>query len=395
MRVQSYAIMVCGLLISGWTTAHLYRYFFDVNVPHLELRGIVADAQYAGNVPVEVVATKSGYMSLALDNQPVVTDLYIKAGQAHRIMVPTEHSADGRHMLHCSMYDTTYARNKGACSCSLMVDNKPLQVAAVRNDELQVLQGRTLHVQFQVNKTIKDARVHALSKSYPCFAATRDGLLYECFIPIDCQERPHAHQVAIEVVDHVGNKAHLEQGFQVVAYAFKQQRLAVDPEKLAHERACGRTLAQLEQALAQLVTQSPQEKLWQGAFCTPIDIERITCEYGTIRTTQERGRYMHQALDIINKPKSVVWATQRGVVVVKDRFDMSGNTVVLDHGCGLLSLFYHLDDFADIELGQTVAQGNPLGTLGMTGYATGYHLHWEMRLNNVPVDPLQWTQDTF
>lgn len=104
---------------------------------------------------------------------------------------------------------------------------------------------------------------------------------------------------------------------------------------------------------------------------------------------------MHKALDVINLPKSVVWATQDGVVALKERYDVSGNTVVIDHGHGILSLFYHLDDFADLEVGQKIAQGKPVGTLGKTGYATGYHLHWEMRVRNNPVDPMQWTQETF
>ncbi len=135
--------------------------------------------------------------------------------------------------------------------------------------------------------------------------------------------------------------------------------------------------------------------MWRGAFCAPIDIERISCEFGTIRTTQHKGRYAHKALDIINTPKSVVWSPQEGIVVLKDRFAGSGNTVVIDHGCGVLSLFFHLHDFAGIEVGQKLAQGNPIGKIGKTGEATGYHLHWEMRVDNVAVDPMQWTKTTF
>ena len=94
-------------------------------------------------------------------------------------------------------------------------------------------------------------------------------------------------------------------------------------------------------------------------------------------------------------PKSVVWAPQDGVVVMKARFAHSGNTVVIDHGYGILSMFFHLDSFAPIEVGETIKKGNPIGTLGKTGYATGYHLHWELRIGNVPVDPMEWTKPGF
>ncbi len=98
---------------------------------------------------------------------------------------------------------------------------------------------------------------------------------------------------------------------------------------------------------------------------------------------------------MISAPKSVVWASQAGTVVLKERFAFNGNTIVIDHGHGILSLYCHLDDFAQISVGDRIAQGNPIGTLGKTGYASGYHLHWEMRVNNIQVDPMQWTKPAF
>jgi murein DD-endopeptidase MepM/ murein hydrolase activator NlpD len=135
--------------------------------------------------------------------------------------------------------------------------------------------------------------------------------------------------------------------------------------------------------------------LWRGLFCTPIDIIKTTCDYGTIRTTQRKGRYAHKAVDVINTPGCVVWAPQDGMIAMKERFAYTGNTIVIDHGWGIVSIFCHLEDFAKISVGDRIAQGNPIGTMGKTGYATGYHLHWEMRIGNTPVDPLQWTKTGF
>ena len=182
----------------------------------------------------------------------------------------------------------------------------------------------------------------------------------------------------------------LDNKFQVVVFPFKKEALTVTAEKVQEEKTLGKDGKDLEKDIAQLSAQSPHEKLWHGSFCAPIEIQRVTCDYGTIRTTQHKGRYAHKAVDVINTPKSVVWAPQDGIIVLKDRYAPSGNTVIIDHGLGILSLFYHLDSFADIEVGQKIAQGNPIGTIGKTGFATGYHLHWEMRINNIPVDPLQW-----
>ena len=104
----------------------------------------------------------------------------------------------------------------------------------------------------------------------------------------------------------------------------------------------------------------------------------------------------HKGLDLANTPKQCCMGRQDGIVVHKERYAFTGNTVVIDHGWGVLSLFFHLDSFANIKVGQKISKGNPIGTLGKTGYATGYHLHWEMRVkNNVQVDPIQWTKANF
>ena len=148
----------------------------------------------------------------------------------------------------------------------------------------------------------------------------------------------------------------------------------------------------LEKALTQWLKDSPQEKLWHGPFEKPTQVKAVSTPFGEIRTTTARGRYYHKGIDIINNPRAIVWASNHGKVIIKDRFVLTGNTVVLDHGRGIFTLYYHLEEFADIQVGSFVKKGNPLGKLGMTGYASGYHLHWELRVNNVAVDPLEWTE---
>jgi murein DD-endopeptidase MepM/ murein hydrolase activator NlpD len=144
-----------------------------------------------------------------------------------------------------------------------------------------------------------------------------------------------------------------------------------------------------------MVERFTKRKMWTGEFELPTIVQRYSTPYGEIRTTPERGRYLHRAVDIVNHPKSVIWASQHGKVIIKDRYLHSGNTIVLDHGCGVFTLYYHLEDFADLEVGDAVKKGNPVGRLGMTGYATGYHLHWELRVGGMAVDPLEWTKKSF
>lgn len=374
-----------------------YFYFFDDSAPLISFAGIENGQHYGGEVSCSVACNKPGDISVWLDGQLILNKFSINTGNhSYPFTIPTQNMPRGEHLLHAEFIEKTFAKKKTALDRSFNIDNTPLQAAFVRPEtDYKVFQGRTFHIQFQVNKPIKEAKINTLSGTYNCFPESDNSLIYESFVPISCDQQPNEYLVGIEVTDFVGNTLHLDNKLQIVVYPFKNQALQIGKEKVQEEKRLGLSIAERERVIGELSEQSFPKKLWTGSFCTPIDITKTTCEYGTIRTTQEKGRYKHCALDVLSAPKSVVWSTQDGIVALKDRFEDSGNTIIVDHGHGLLSLFYHLEDFAQIEVGQKIAQGNPIGTLGKTGYATGYHLHWEMRINNMPIDPMQWTKSNF
>lgn len=392
-----YFLLLTLIAFVGWTGWGIYGYFFDPTLPSIVISGVENDNYYAGDIQCGVSSNKTGQLSIWLDGQPLLNSFKLNAKeQDHPFTVPTKTISNGKHVLKVELQDGTWRKNKAIVEKNFIVDNVPLQGVFVRSEaDYKVFQGRTLHLQFQVNKEIQEAQISTLSRSFICFPETKDSLIYECFIPISCEEMPNEYVLSAVIKDKVGNTLNLDSKFQVVMYPFKKQTLQVSAEKVAEEKAVSLSGQLLEQELEKLVKNSPRQKLWRGAFCEPIEVARVSCEFGTIRTTKEKGRYMHKGIDVINTPKCVVWAPQDGIVVLKERYEFSGNTVVIDHGMGVLSLFFHLDNFADISVGQRIAKGNPLGTMGMTGYATGYHLHWEMRVANIQVDPMQWTKPNF
>lgn len=383
--------LLCTLI--GWYT---YTYFFDATLPHITISGITQGTYYSGDLQSSVTTNKRGRMSILLDGQPLLHNFSISAHSAHPFIIPTQAISNGEHKLAVEFIDATYSKNKVMIDRVFYVDNQPLKAAFVRSEiDMKVFQGRTLHIQFQVNKEISQAKVHTLSLLYDCYPESKNSSIYECFIPISCEETPNEYLLSVEIVDNVGNKLTLDTKFQVVVYPFKKQNLTISKETVLEAKKASKSIADREHCMEELAKKSVPEKLWRGTFCTPVDIDRVSCEFGAIRTTQEKGRYMHKALDLLSTPKSVVWATQSGIIVLKEDFEDTGKTVVIDHGRGILSLFCHLDDYADIQVGQKISLGNPIGTLGKTGYATGYHLHWEMRINNIAVDPMQWTKSSF
>lgn len=392
-----YGLWLLYILIIGCIGWYGYGYLCDTKAPLVTLVGIEDAGYCAGDLCCVLKSDKSGSVIVAVDGKqvPGLTISRVRSGE-YQFVVPVKDFVDGKHVLKVAFTDSTFHKNTVTIERQFVVDNVPLSASFITSElSNTVQQGHTVHLQVQTNKKLKMAQVHALSTAYPCVQESTGSYVYECFVPIACEEQPNAYVFTIELADNVGNTVHLDKVIQVAAYPFKKQTLKIDQEKVKHEQESGASEKDFESIIEKLSQQSPQEKLWRGSFCAPTEIQKVTCDFGTIRTTQHKGRYAHKAVDVISTPRSVIWAPQDGRVVLKDRFAASGNTVVLDHGCGVLSMVFHLEDFADINVGDIVAQGNPLGTLGKTGYATGYHLHWEMRVHNIPVNPLEWIQTTF
>lgn len=397
-RLKIPVIIICVTFLTWWIGSGLFNYFTHATSPLIVLKGIEHNGSYASQVPCTISSEndyKIAQVAITLDQKPFL----IKQVKASQFEVPfaidTTTLPDGQHTLEIEAIDASYNRNKTQKIYTFNIDNTPLHAAFI-DKEYMTRQGKTLHMKIQSNKRLAHAQFKFLSNVYSFYPESEDSTRYECFVPVDCEERPSEHLITVEVEDLVKNKLKLTNKVRIGSYEFKHQRgFSVQEDKLAHEKEIGMSTKILNEALDKWLLNSPKKKLWTGPFDYPIQVQRMTTPFGEIRMTPERGRYLHKGVDLINRPKSVVWAAQDGNVIIKDRFFLTGNTVVIDHGLGIFTLYAHLEEFADVEIGNMIKKGSPIGKLGMTGYATGYHLHWELRVNNVPVDPLEWTHKVF
>jgi len=144
--------------------------------------------------------------------------------------------------------------------------------------------------------------------------------------------------------------------------------------------------------LASIVAKFSPTRLWRGAFRQPV-YTAITENFGTRRSYNGGpvGVCGHEGTDFSMKLGDPVFAAARGRVAFSALTQVRGNLVVIDHGLGVFTGYYHLSALS-VQAGQMVNPGDVIGKAGSTGLSTGPHLHWSMWINGEYVDPMEWTR---
>ncbi len=127
------------------------------------------------------------------------------------------------------------------------------------------------------------------------------------------------------------------------------------------------------------------ERAAELGFATPVE-GRLSGTFGKKRFFNGQPRRPHSGLDIAAPTGTAIIAPAAGTIIETGDYFFNGNTVFIDHGEGLITMFCHMDSIG-VEIGQSVSRGEVVGTVGMTGRVTGPHLHWTVSLNNNRIDP--------
>lgn len=129
---------------------------------------------------------------------------------------------------------------------------------------------------------------------------------------------------------------------------------------------------------------------WTEPFAQPLEKIFITDEYGYSRKT---GAYSipHKGTDYRASEGTQVLAMNRGVVRIAKTYRNYGNTIVVDHGLGVMTLYMHLSKI-NVNVGELVLPGKAIGLSGQTGYAGGPHLHLTVRINGISIDPIKFLE---
>jgi murein DD-endopeptidase MepM/ murein hydrolase activator NlpD len=204
-------------------------------------------------------------------------------------------------------------------------------------------------------------------------------------IGIDVDARPGTYDLVVHGTSERG-AAHARVSLPVQERRVETRRIRVAERFMNPPQEEAARIAADAQRLAQVFAQSQSARLWHGPFTPPVP-GSSTSGFGRLTVMNNVPRGRHRGVDFRAQEGTPVYAPNAGVVVLASDLYFTGNTVILDHGDGLLSLLAHLS-YVAVEEGMHVAGGDLVGKAGATGRVTGPHLHWAVRVRDATVDPL-------
>ena len=205
---------------------------------------------------------------------------------------------------------------------------------------------------------------------------------YKAVVGIDLNAEPGRYTLELTI-----NGRTTSRGVTIVKKKYPLQRLKLPEDKVT---LSPENEARAEREQKEMAAIWPVESVrdWNGNFSDPLPGKEITTFFGMRRIINNIPKNPHTGVDLSAEEGEPVRAPNDGVAVLVEEQFFSGNSVVLDHGQGIHTMFFHLSK-VNVHPGQAVRKGDIIGFVGSTGRVTGACLHWGVRVQGARVDPLE------
>ena len=247
-------------------------------------------------------------------------------------------------------------------------------------------QGQVLVVKVPIVEGVTEVRGTFLDRTIPFFREMRSGepAGYLGLVGIDLQDAPGTYELEVAVKNGEAVK-HLSFNVLVTKEQFAVEHLKLPKDKVdLDDKNLARWKMEQEQ-VRQALAENSALRLWHGNFVEPVNGKR-TGVFGSVRIMNGQPRNPHNGEDIGAPLGTDVAVTNDGVVRLTVDHFFSGRGVIVDHGLGFYSMYFHLSEIL-VKDGDLVRTGQIIGKVGATGRATGPHLHWGVKLNGARVNP--------
>jgi murein DD-endopeptidase MepM/ murein hydrolase activator NlpD len=217
-----------------------------------------------------------------------------------------------------------------------------------------------------------------------------DGLRWQGLVGIDLDVTPGRYPLRVSA-SRLRPPLKRETTLRVLPKRFPTRKLRVAPKYVDPPvEVVDRIVREASELNAIYESVSPEA--WDRPFRLPL-VSKPSSNFGSRSVFNGQRRSPHAGVDFGSPTGTAVLAPAGGTVVLARDLYFTGNTVIIDHGVGLYSVFAHFSAMT-VNAGDIVGGGARLGRVGATGRATGPHLHWSVRLNGARVDPLSLIEVT-
>jgi murein DD-endopeptidase MepM/ murein hydrolase activator NlpD len=208
---------------------------------------------------------------------------------------------------------------------------------------------------------------------------------WRVLVGIDLDVVPKTYQARIAAGEGAAERT-VFYSLVVKPKAFETRTLTVDAAFVNPPDSAAKRIADEQARLAEIWKHSSDTRLWTTGFVRPV-AEAANSAFGKRSVFNGQPRGSHTGADFESPAGTPVKAPNAGRVVLAADLYFTGNTVIIDHGLGMFSLFAHFSELG-VREGDRVVPGQIVGKVGATGRVTGPHLHWTLRIGNARVDPL-------
>jgi murein DD-endopeptidase MepM/ murein hydrolase activator NlpD len=259
---------------------------------------------------------------------------------------------------------------------------------ALRLSAPESSQGSLLLVEVKSAKTLAEVQGDWDGRSVPFWRDVASEAQRKALLGVDLEKVPGEYELKITGQTESGEKMSCSAQVTVRKGRFATEKLQVGKQFVEPSPEQIKRAEEESQKLRDIFDRVTPERLWDGNFRMPLDGVTTGTNFGRKRILNGNPGSPHSGIDLPATTGTPVHATQRGRVVLAEELYFAGNTVVVDHGLGIYTLYGHLSEIA-VKVGNDLEAGAVLGKVGATGRVTGPHLHWGLKVERARVNPLE------
>jgi murein DD-endopeptidase MepM/ murein hydrolase activator NlpD len=269
------------------------------------------------------------------------------------------------------------AKEAGACTAG----------ARLRLSAPEASQGSLLLIELKGTKPLAEVQGEWDEKIVPLWREGADETQRRGLLGVDLEKAPGEYELKITGQTASGERISCNVMVPVRKGQFATEKLQVEKQFVEPSPEQIKRANQERQRLRDIFERVTPDRLWDGPFRIPLDGVTTGSNFGKRRILNGNPGSPHGGMDLPGATGTPVHAAQRGRVALSEELFFSGNTVVVDHGLGIYTLYAHLSEI-DVKAGDTLETGAVLGKVGATGRVTGPHLHWGLTVERARVNPL-------